>query len=71
MNRQQIAKIYNEMTPEQQNMGREQFIKQTMDAINPNANKQILDAMVEQKYKERVGEMQRAKIDAALGRGQG
>ena len=71
MNRQQIADIYDSMTPEEQNMPREEFIKQTMQALGPKANKQTLDAMVERKHQQRMGEMQRARIDAALERGQG
>lgn len=69
MNRQQIAQIYDSMTPEQQNMPRTEFIRQTMNAINPNANKQILSTMIEQKHQKRVGEIRRTQIGAALRRG--
>lgn len=66
MNRQQIAALYDSFTPEEQDMPREQFIRQTMDAMNPAVNKEILDHMVQQKHQQRVGEAQQAQIDAAL-----
>lgn len=71
MNRQQIASVYDSMTPEQQDMSREQFIKRAMSAVDPTKNKRVLDAMVERKHQKRVGEMQQAQIDAALRRGRG
>jgi len=68
MNRQQIAAIYDSFTPEEQDMPREQFIKRTMSCVDPVKNKKIVDAMVDRKHKQRVGEMQRARIDAAVKR---
>ena len=61
MNRQQIAQIYDEMPPEQQNMPRVEFIKKAMDALDPNKMIQEADAIAR-------GRIQRAQIDAALGR---
>lgn len=61
MNRQQIAKIYDEFPEDQQNMPREMFIKQAMDALDPNKMMQEADAIAR-------GRIQRAQIDAALER---
>lgn len=61
MNRQQIANIYDNMTPEQQNLPREYFIKQAMDALDPNKMAAEANAMAQ-------GRIQRAQIDAALER---
>lgn len=69
MNRQQIAAIYDSIPPDQQDMPRDQFIKRAMSCIDPAKNKRVLDVMVERKHQQRVGEMQRAQIDAALERG--
>jgi len=66
MTPQQIAAVYDSMTPEQQNMPREQFIRQAMDAIDPKANKKILDHMVQRKRRATCGQIERVKIDAAL-----
>lgn len=64
MNHQQIAKIYDNMTPEEQDMPREQFIKRMSDAIDPNKIMQEVNRMAQ-------GRIQKAQIDAALGRGRG
>lgn len=66
MNRTQIAAIYDGMPPEQQNMSRETFIKKAMNVLDPVKNEKILNAMVAERHQQRVGEMQRAQIDAAL-----
>ena len=66
MTPQQVATIYDSLPEDQQDMPREQFIKRAMSAIDPAKNKRILDAMVERKHQQRIGEMQRARIDAAL-----
>jgi len=66
MTPQQIAVVYDNMTPEQQNMPRETFIKQVMDAIDPATNKQILDHMVQRKRQVTTGWLEQARIDAAL-----
>lgn len=64
MNRQQIAAIYDGMTPEKQDMPREQFIKQTMDALDPTKMMAEADAIA-------TGRIQRRQIDEAMGRGRG
>jgi len=69
MNRQQIAAIYDNLTEDQQNIPREQFIKRVMGVIDPVKNKRVLDAIVERKHQKRVGEMQKAVIDSAITRG--
>jgi len=66
MNQAQIAAVYDSMTPEQQNMPREQFIRQAMDAMDPKANEKILDHMVQRKRQATQGRVQKAQIDAAL-----
>ena len=66
MTPQQIAAVYDSMTPEQQNMPREQFIRQAMDAMDPAANEKILDHMVQRKRQATQGRIQKAQIDAAL-----
>lgn len=64
MNRTQIAKIYDEMPENQQNMPREQFIKQAMDALDPTKIAAEANAIAQ-------GRIRKAQIDAALQRGQG
>jgi len=66
MNQAQIAAVYDNMTPEQQNMPRKQFIRQAMDAMDPKANEKILDHMVQRKRQATQGRIQKAQIDAAL-----
>ena len=66
MTPQQIAAVYDSLPEDQQDMPRDQFIKRAMSAIDPAKNKRVLDAMVDRKHQQRVGEMQRAQIDAAL-----
>lgn len=62
MNRQQIAKIYDEFPEDQRDMPRAEFIKRAMDALDPNKMIQEADAIAR-------GRIQRAQIDVALGRG--
>ena len=62
MNRQQIAAIYDSMTPEEQDMPRNQFIKRAMSAIDPNKRMQEANVIAQ-------GRVQKAQIDAALRRG--
>lgn len=64
MNRTQIAAIYDEMPKNQQNMPREMFIQQVTDALDPNKMMQEADTIAR-------GRIQRAQIDAALGREKG
>lgn len=59
MNRIQIAAIYDSFTPEQQNMPREQFIREAIDALDPNKMIAEADRMAQ-------GRMQQRQIDAAL-----
>ena len=66
MNQTQIAAVYDSMTPKQQNMPREQFIRQAMDAMDPTANKKILDHMVQWKRQVTRGRIEQARIDAVL-----
>lgn len=66
MNQTQIAAVYDNMTPEEQNMPREQFIRQAMDAMDPKANEQILDHMVQRKRQATRGRLEQVRIDAAL-----
>ncbi|MCK5608866.1 hypothetical protein KAR91_43740 [Candidatus Pacearchaeota archaeon] len=63
MNRQQIAALYDSFTPEEQDMPRAEFIKQTMDALDPAKMMEETNAIAQ-------GQIQRKQIDAALGRGQ-
>lgn len=66
MTPQQIAAVYDSMTPEEQDMPREQFIRQAMDTLDPAANTKILDHMVQQKRQVTQGRLEQARIDAAL-----
>ncbi len=66
MNRTQLATIYDSMTPEEQNMPRDQFIRQAMDAMDPAANEKILDHMVQRKRQATRGRLEQARIDAVL-----
>ena len=66
MNQAQIAAVYDSMTPEEQNMPREQFIRQAMDAMDPVANEKILDHMVQRKRQVTQGRLEQARIDAVL-----
>lgn len=59
MNRQQIAQIYDSFTPEEQDMPREQFIRQTMDALDPAKIMAEANAMAE-------GRIRKAVIDNAI-----
>ena len=63
MNRQQITQLYDSMTPEQQDLPRQQFIQQTMDALDPNKMMAEADLIAR-------GRIQQKQIDAALERGQ-
>jgi len=63
MNRQQIAKLYDEFPPEQQDMPREQFIKKMSGLLDPTRMARQVDAMVQRK---RWGNRNKAEIDRAL-----
>ncbi len=66
MTPQQIAAVYDNMTPEEQNMPRSEFIRQAMDVMDPKANKKILDHMVQRKRQATQGRLEQARIDAVL-----
>jgi len=66
MNRQQIAAVYDSMTPKEQDMPREQFIRQAMDTLDPKANTKILDHMVQRKRQITRGQLEQTRIDAVL-----
>lgn len=59
MNRQQIAALYDSFTPKEQNMPREQFIKQVSDALNPTKMMEEADTIVR-------GRIQQRQINEAL-----
>lgn len=71
MNRTQIAQLYDSFPESQRDMPKEQFIKKTLSTLDPAANKKILDSMVQQKRQVMRGQVEQARIDAALRRGQG
>ena len=66
MTPQQIAAVYDSFPPEQQDMPREQFIRQAMDVMDPKANEKILDHMVQRKRQATQGRLEQARIDAVL-----
>ena len=66
MNRQQIATVYDEFPEGQQDMPREQFIREVLACQDPVANGEILAQMVQGKQQARQGRIQKAQIDAAL-----
>lgn len=59
MTPQQIAAIYDGMTPDQQNMPRNEFIRTVTDRLNPAKIVEEVNAMVR-------GRIQKTQIDAAL-----
>jgi hypothetical protein len=68
MNRTQIAQLYDSFPESQRDMPREQFIKKAMDAYNPVKNRKILSAMIDRKCQIKAGQIEQARIDAALKR---
>ena len=68
MTPQQIAAVYDSMTPEQQNMPREQFIRKTMAIVDPVECGEILAQMVHGQQQYRRGQTQKAQIDRAMKR---
>lgn len=66
MNRQQIATIYDEFPESQQDMPREAFIRKAMNAQDPIKNQKILSAIINRKCQIKAGQMEQARIDAAL-----
>lgn len=65
MNRQQIAKLYDEFPADQRDIPREQFIREVADALDPTKMAAEADAIVQRR---RMGRTNQAAIDAALGR---
>jgi len=61
MTPQQIAAIYDSFTPEEQNIPRSEFIKRTMDALDPNKMMQEASTIAK-------GRIQRKQINEALQR---
>ena len=59
MNRTQIAAIYDNFPPEQQNMPRSEFIKRMAAATDPTKMMQEADRMAQ-------GRIQQTQIDAAI-----
>lgn len=66
MNRTQLATIYDEFPESQRDMPREQFIRKAMNAYNPAKNRKILSAMIDRKCQIKAGQIEQARIDAAL-----
>lgn len=66
MNRQQIAQIYDEFPESQQDMPKEQFIKETLSALNPDRIAAEAHKIVRQRM---TGRMNQAAIDRALRNG--
>lgn len=62
MNRQQIATLYDSFPEDQQDIPREQFIRETIKALDPDRMVRDANAIVQ-------GRLQKARIDAALRRG--
>ena len=66
MNRQQIAKIYDEFPESQHDMPREQFIRKALGIVDPVECGEILAQMVHGKQQHRRGQIQKAQIDRAM-----
>lgn len=63
MNRTQIAAIYDEFPESQRDMPKEQFIRETMKALDPNRMAADADAIVQQR---RTGRNSMIAINRAL-----
>ena len=66
MNRNQISALYDSFPENQRDMPKEQFIKKTLSTLDPVKNQKILDAMVDRKRQITRGQIEQARIDAAL-----
>lgn len=66
MNRTQLATIYDEFPESRQNMPKSEFIRKALATLDPAANSRILDAMVDRKRQITRGQIEQARIDAAL-----
>ena len=71
MNRTQIGQLYDSFPEGQRDMPKEQFIRQAMDTLDPAANTQILDAMVDRKRQIMRGQIEQTRIDAAIKHSEG
>ena len=63
MTPQQIAAVYDSMTPEEQNMPREQFIKKVSGLMDPGRMVRTINAMVQKKH---WGMRNKRQIDLAI-----
>lgn len=63
MNRTQIAQIYDEFPESQRDMPKEQFIRETMRALDPNRMAADADAIVQRR---RMGGVNKTAIDRAM-----
>lgn len=70
MNRTQIAQIYDEFLESQRDMPREQFIRKALATQDPIKNQKILSAIIDRKCQIKAGQIEQARIDAALRRKQ-
>ena len=68
MNRQQISDLYDSFPESQQDMSKEQFIKETLVIVDPVVCGEILAQMVHGQQQIRQGRMQKSQIDAAVER---
>ncbi len=68
MNRTQLATIYDEFPENQRDMPKEQFIRKALGTLDPTKNAKILDAMVDRKRQITQGQIEQARIDAAVKR---
>ena len=63
MNRQQIAQIYDSFPESQQDMPREQFIRKTLSALDPNRMVRTVNSMIQKKH---WGMRNKRQIDRAM-----
>ena len=63
MNRTQIAEIYDSFPESQQNMPKEQFIREVTATLDPNRMAAEADAIVQRRH---MGRMQKTQIDRAM-----
>ena len=66
MNRTQLSSLYDSFPEGQRDMPKAQFIREALACQDPTANGKILVQMVEGKQRTRKGQIQKARIDAAL-----
>ena len=66
MNSQQIGQLYDSFPENQRDMPREQFIRETLDIVDPVECGEILAQMVHGKQQHHRGQIQKAEIDRAM-----